>query len=261
MLIEEKIENHLNQYKPEGVRVVSTYKCNRNCSFCYQNNKESTLLTSYKFENILKIFKKYNFIPIYFTFQGGEISNYINETYELIKISDKYYPQVFRKSVTSNGYGDIDFYRNLKLYGITHLTFSLHKNTPFIEKRLLELKSDGFYTVRVNCYLNENNLDDVNYVLRFCEKNKIQLTICEDLKLSTDIKYDSTKLLYDNKIINNKYIEEKHKHQNIFYSIENNFKFWVYKHLNHYDYNNIIIMPNGDITITFDDIINCKGNE
>ena len=198
-------------------------------------------------------------MPIYFTFQGGEVSNYPEETFELIKLADLYYPQVFRKSVTSNGYGVMSFYRNLKLYGITHLTFSLHKRTPFIEERLLELKSDGFYTVRVNCYLDENNLQDVKYVFDFCEKNKIQLTICEDLRLSANITYDSSALLVP--VIGNTYIETKFKHQNVFYSVENNFRFWVYRHLNHYDYNNIIVMPNGDITITFDDIIHCKGNE
>ncbi len=261
MNLEEKIQQHLDLYKPEGVRVVSTYKCNRNCTFCYQDSKQSTLLTSDKFREILRISKSKGFMPIYFTFQGGEVSNYPEETYELIKLADRYYPQVFRKSVTSNGYGDMDFYRNLKLYGITHLTFSLHKATKFIEDRLLELKSDGFYTVRVNCYLDTENFSDVAYVFNFCQRHKIQLTICEDLRLSSDVTYDSTKLLRDSGTIDMTYHEEKFKHQNVFYSKEHNFRFWVYRHLNHYDYNNIIVMPNGDITITFDDIIHCQGSE
>ena len=261
MKLEDKIQQHLDLYKPEGVRVVSTYKCNRNCTFCYQDGKESVLLTADKFEDILRISKSKGFMPIYFTFQGGEVSNYPEETYELIKLSDKYYPQVFRKSVTSNGYGDFSFYKNLKLYGITHLTFSLHKKNKFIEDRLILLKSDGFYTVRVNCYLDIDNIQNVAYVLDFCKEHKIQLTICEDLRLSSNVDYDSTKLLKDNYIIDDTYIEEKFKHQNVFYSEAHNFRFWVYRHLNHYDYNNIIVMPNGDITITFDDIIHCKGNE
>lgn len=261
MNLEEKIQQHLDLYKPEGVRVVTTYKCNRNCTFCYQDSKESVVLTPEKFRDILRISKGKGFMPIYFTFQGGEVSNYPDETIELIKLADFYYPQVFRKSVTSNGYGEMGFYRDLKLYGITHLTFSLHKRTPIIEERLLELKSDGFYTVRVNCYLDENNLNDVAYVFNFCQKHKIQLTVCEDLRLSAEVTYDSTKMLRESGIIDNSYKEIKYKHQNVFFSQEHNFRFWVYRHLNHYDYNNIIVMPNGDITITFDDIIHCKGNE
>ena len=261
MNLDQKIQQHLDLYKPEGVRVVSTYKCNRNCTFCYQDSKESTLLTSEKFKEILKISKSKGFMPIYFTFQGGEVSNYPEETFELIKLSDRFYPQVFRKSITSNGYGDMNFYKELKLYGITHITFSLHRATRLIEDRLLELKSDGFYTVRVNCYLDTDNFNDVAYVFNFCQRNKIQLTICEDLRLSSDVDYNSTFLLRESGTIDLTYIEEKFKHQNVFYSKEHNFRFWVYKHLNHYDYNNIIVMPNGDITITFDDIIHCKGSE
>ena len=153
------------------------------------------------------------------------------------------------------------FYRELKLYGITHLTISLHKRTKIIQDRLLELKSDGFYTVRVNCYLDEDNLADVDHVFHFCQRNNIQLTICEDLRLSSNIDYDSSKMLRDYHMIDMSYEEIKYKHQNVFISREHNFRFWVYRHLNHYDYNNIIVMPNGDITITFDDIIQCKGSE
>jgi len=66
-------------------------------------------------------------MPIYFTLQGGEISVIPELTKEIAKISDYYYPQVFRKSVTTNGDSSIEFYESLKLYGITHITFSLHK--------------------------------------------------------------------------------------------------------------------------------------
>lgn len=261
MTLENKIQKHLDLYNPEGVRVVSTYECNRNCTFCYQDSKQSILLTPDKFENILRISKDKGFMPVYFTFQGGEVSTYPEETYELIKLADKYYPQVFRKSVTSNGYGDMEFYRDLKLFGITHLTFSLHKDTPKIEERIIELKQDGFYTFRVNCYLDAENLDNVKHVVDFCNRNNVQLTVCEDLRLSADINYDSTQVLLEHGIIDDSYVVEQFSHQNVFYSRKHNFRFWVYRHLNHYDYNNIIVMPNGDITITFDDIIHCKGNE
>ena len=83
----------------------------------------------------------------------------------------------------------------------------------------------------------------------------------DSLRLSADINYDSTQVLLEHGIIDDSYVVEQFSHQNVFYSRKHNFRFWVYRHLNHYDYNNIIVMPNGDITITFDDIIHCKGNE
>ena len=49
MTLENKIQKHLDLYNPEGVRVVSTYECNRNCTFCYQDSKQSILLTPDKF--------------------------------------------------------------------------------------------------------------------------------------------------------------------------------------------------------------------
>ena len=173
----------LEKYKPEGLRVIVSYNCKRNCSFCYQNKKDSVILTPEKFESILYQLSEYQFIPIYFTFQGGEISDYSDISYELFKIADKFYPQVFRKSITSNGHGDIDFYKKSKLYGITHITLSLHNNTSKNVERLFdELKYDNFYTKRVNCFFTESEVNNVKYVYNYCKDNQIPLTLCEDLR-------------------------------------------------------------------------------
>jgi molybdenum cofactor biosynthesis enzyme MoaA len=254
------MKNLLKKYHPEGVRVVGTYNCKRNCKFCYQKSRKSDVLSLNKYNSILQEMMENKFNPIYFTFQGGEISDYPDESYEWIKSTDKFFPQVFRKSITSNGLGDIDYYKDSKLIGITHITFSLHNsNFKEVEEKLLILKNDGFFTVRVNCFLDFDNVDNVKYVFEFCSKNNIQLTLCEDLRLDQKVdKLKSESFLLENKIIDDSYNLDIYKHQTIFSSIKNNYRFWVYKHLDHYDYNNIIIKPDGDITMTFDDIINSK---
>lgn len=247
----------LNSYNPEGIRVVGTYQCKRNCSFCYQTHKISNVLCPIKFEVFLQELIKHKFYPTYFTFQGGEISDFVDESYEWFRLADKYYPQIFRKSITSNGHGDIEYYLKSKLLGISHITFSLHNDLhKSVEDKLVILKNDGFFTVRVNCYLNMDKLEDVKYVIDFCTENKIQLTLCEDLRLSSEIDYDSANILTQTGIIDSTYVIDRYRHQSILTSEHHNFRIWIYKHLNHYDYNNIIVKPDGTLTMTFDDIIN-----
>jgi len=225
----------------EGIRTVATYQCNRNCKFCYQKTKDSVFLDPLKYKNILE---ELDFMPIYITHQGGELSNFPKETIELCKIADKIFPQVFRKSITSNGYGNFDFYNSLKLYGITHLTFSLHEKNTYVENIIKQLSKSGFYTVRVNCYLSEDS-SKTKYVLNFCEKYDIQLTLCEDLGGVNINNYDFSK-----------YQKIEYKHQTIFQN--GNFRFWLYHHIDKYDYNNLIIMPNGKTTVCFNDVIDGK---
>lgn len=258
-VIKNKLKDYIARYNPEGLRIVSTYACKQNCKFCYQKTRKGGFLKDDKLKIILDSIKELNWNPTYITHQGGEISDFEEESMDMFKITDDYFPCVFRKSITTNGLGNIDFYKKSKLYGITHFTTSLHGKNTKLEEKLIELKKDGFLTARVNCFFDIENLDKVKYVFDFCKKNDIQLTICEDLRLSEDVNFNSSKTLYKY-IINDSYEEIKHKHQFIYVSEKENYKFWVYKHLDHYDYNNVIIMPNGDITMTFDDIIDCKGN-
>jgi hypothetical protein len=37
------------------------------------------------------------------------------------------------------------------------------------------------------------------------------------------------------------------------------YRFWVYHHIDHYDYNNIIVLPDGTLTMVFDDVMVCAG--
>ena len=241
----------------EGIRIICTYACKRKCQFCYQKVREGGFLDNDKFKNIIENLTWY---PIYLTFQGGEVSYFPDKTIKLIETSHKILPQVFRKSVTSNGDGDFDFYNDLKLVGITHLSFSLHNTNSCNDKlmeKMLRLSHSGFYTVRVNCYFDEENLENVKNVILFCKENDIQLTLCEDLRCENSVDYYSPNIL--------KQILPDYKYDISFYKHEyivnfDHWQLWIYRHLNHYDYNNLIILPDGSTTDTFDDVQECKGN-
>ena len=240
----------------EGLRVIATYKCDRNCPFCYQSLKKSEYLEPDKFRTILNDLKSSGFIPIYITFQGGEITIQPHTMFELIKISQEIYPQVFRKSITSNGYAPIEVYQESALYGITHLSFSLHRRSKVIEDKIIKLKSSGFFTFRVNCFANisDDNIPNLKYVYDFCKENQIQLTFCEDLRF---VEVEDTTNVIVEKVIGHTDIEIlKFKHQTILRDYKHNFLVWIYKHLDHYDYNNWIVLPTGKLTDTFDDVIN-----
>lgn len=249
--------------RPEGVRVVSTYDCKRHCKFCYQTQRHSAKLDSEVFRQHLRDMQGFGLMPIYFTFQGGEVSTYPEHTYALCAAADRYYPQVFRKSLTSNGYGELDFYRKAKLYGITHVTLSLHQQNEQVEQLLCRLARDGFYTVRVNCFLHRDRLPAAAYVYRFCRDNLIQLTLCEDLRSGCapppTVEEIKEHVLHAPA---HAYRVQKHKHQDVWTSLWGEggyYRFWVYHHIDHYDYNNIIVLPDGSLTMTFDDVMMCAG--
>jgi len=236
----------------EGLRIVATYRCNRNCKFCYQRTKSGPFLDITKLKQQLTYLKQVKkFTPIYITIQGGEVTINPEWLFEICKVCDFEYPQVFRKSVTSNGDADLEIYKELALYGITHLSFSLHGKNSKLEKKILELKSSGFFTVRVNCFAHSSD-SNLKYVYDFCKDNQVQLTMCEDLR--NEINEDVTNHLI--KLFNIKDpIVQKHKFQHIVIDRNNMFRFWIYKHLDHYDYNNYIIIPSGKIITNFDDVI------
>jgi hypothetical protein len=182
----------------------------------------------------------------------------------LCAAADRYYPQVFRKSITSNGYGELDFYRKAKLYGITHITLSLHAPSAQVEQLARRVARDGFYTVRVNCFLHRDRLEQAQYVYHFCRANHIQLTLCEDLRhdgadppTPAEIREH---VLAD--AVSHEYRVQHHKHQDVWTRLWGKgapYRFWVYHHIDHYDYNNIIVLPDGSLTMTFDDVMVCAG--
>jgi len=240
----------------EGLRIVATYQCNRNCKFCYQASKESPYLDTETLKKCLDYLKfTKNFIPIYVTIQGGEVTIDMERLREIAKLVDYYYPQVFRKSVTSNGDADVSDYESLALYGITHLSFSLHGKNKKLEDKLKYLAKSGFFTIRVNCFAHQN-IENLRYVYDFCASNKIQLTFCEDLrnKIVEDVTDKIVRFVVghsDVEII-------RHKFQHIIIDNKRKFRCWIYKHLDSYDYNNYIILPTGKIVDNFDLVIQSK---
>ncbi len=249
--------------RPEGVRVITTYDCKRGCKFCYQKQRHSAKLNSAVLQQHLRDMVEHDLLPIYFTFQGGEVSTHPEHTYALCAAADLYYPQVFRKSLTSNGYGELDFYRKAKVYGITHITLSLHGPDPQVELLARRLASDGFFTVRINCFLHRDRLTEAAYVYRFCLANLIQLTLCEDLR--PDCMDPPTAEEIREHVVEDQrsdYRVQRYKHQDVWTSPwlpDGYYRFWVYHHADHYDYNNLIVLPDGSLTMTFDDVMVCAG--
>jgi molybdenum cofactor biosynthesis enzyme MoaA len=248
------------KFNPQGMRIVGTYRCNRNCPFCYQPTKESVDLDAGKLRDILRELSTYKFVPVYMTYQGGEISAMPNST-DLFMEGLKVYPQVFRKSITTNGTASTKYYSMLKIYGITHFTFSIHnaEDARRLSSTIEKLSWGGFYTIRANCYLDMDHPENVLDVYEFCKLHNIQLTFCEDLKLDATVAFRAAYDLLKRAIPHdfNYYRAMPYKHQDIY--ISDKYMFWVYHHLDHYDYDNIIILPNGDLTVTFDDVLFGKG--
>ena len=247
-------------HRPEGVRVITSYECERNCRFCYQEQRHSVKLYPKKLHEHLQDMAARTFIPIYFTFQGGEISTHPDHALQLFSVADKVFPQVFRKSLTSNGYGDPAFYQKAKLYGITHITLSLHGVNNRVAELALRLARDGFYTVRINCFLHRDLLANARAVYRFCRDANIQLTLCEDLR--PDCMDPPTPDEVKEHVLQgdaNSYVFRSYKHQDVWTNPTRNYRFWVYHHADHYDYNNLIVLPDGSLTMAFDDVMVCAG--
>jgi len=248
---------------PEGVRVITSYDCARGCKFCYQKQRHSVKLGVDVFREHLRDLQKYGPIPIYFTFQGGEVTTHPAHTFALCSAADLYFPQVFRKSITSNGYGELAFYQQAKLFGVTHITLSLHGPNARVEQLACRLAHDGFYTVRVNCFLHRDHLEKAAHVYQFCRANSIQLTLCEDLR--PDCASPPSIMEIKEHVLRDlgTYRVQRHKHQDVWTSDcscnSAPYRFWVYHHIDHYDYNNLIVLPDGTLTMTFDDVMVCAG--
>ena len=246
--------------KIEGVRVIGTYSCNMSCPFCYQTTRQSKFLDARRLRYILLSLKEdFKKVPIYFTFQGGELSLYPDRAEELFKAAHEIFPQVYSKSLTTNGTGNFDWYLSLQNFGITHFTVSVHEYSEQRMNLIGKLAQQAFCSIRVNCYLDENNIDNVKGVFNICCNNRIPLTICEDLThKGKDVEQLIDKICFSQSV---QWEKIHYKHQLIYSNYLLNYTFWLYFHQDHYDYNNLIILPNGDVTVMFDDVISGKGSK
>jgi molybdenum cofactor biosynthesis enzyme MoaA len=245
----------------EGMRIVFSYRCNFNCRFCYQRYRKGKVMELGRLEEVVSSLPG-DFTPDYITMMGGEIALY-KEITEHFDFLHRRYPQV-RKSITTNGSGSIEFYGSLHRHGIDNVTFSLQTLDPVSYKeitrqsvmsldeyigKILRLRQQGKVNVRINSFIFPKT---VNEVYNFCKQNNLDLTFCEELNFGAKSIFDTMPLP---KGVRKKF---ENKHQNI-YVDEDGFEFWNYKHIDKYDYNNLIMLPDGTLTDDFGDVIMQEG--
>lgn len=243
----------------QGFRIVLTYQCNYRCKFCYQKTKKGQIIPLDEFENqILMIPREYT--PTYITLMGGEIFTIPNFA-EYIKVLRKRWP-VVSISITSNGSGAVEFYKNLFEIGVNNITFSLstldeeeYKNIVNVpvsckkyQDKIIEIAKFG--QVRINSYIYPKNVESI---YKFCKRNNLKLTFCEELREENQCVFAELKKTYQFQV------KQKSKFE-IVYKDKDGFEFWNYIHQDHYDYNNLIMLPDGTFTDDFGDVVQQKGD-
>lgn len=240
--------------KYEGIRIIASYACKRNCKFCYQSTKTGGYLNIIKAE---KIISNLEFIPSYITFMGGELSYFPEETYKLISAVHNKLPMVYAKSLTTNGDGDINWYKSLYSAGLTRFTFSIH-NLRFAKQIFNKVETLGklpYFTVRINSFFDILHLDIVKEIIEFCKFNGIPLTLCDD------INREDQGVSFYKEILYSILPESNIKVFNNYFIIDNDgFQIWLFRHNNNYNNNNLIILPDGSCSDNFEDVKQCKGN-
>lgn len=231
-----------------GLRIIETYKCNRHCKFCYQRKQDGVILTPKNLEKALDNSEYY--LPCYITILGGEVSYVPKETEAILKVIQDRFSQVGHKGITTNGDGDYEWYKSLHLYGINHYNFSM----PVLQDKVLstveKLSKLSYFTTRLNVFFDINNAKEV---LKFAMKNEIEMTLCADI-LKAQPAEEIKEMIY--KVCQPTNLKE-FSHNFIVYI--GNYSFWVYKHDDNYQNDNLIILPNGETTLDFNDVVNCKG--
>jgi MoaA/NifB/PqqE/SkfB family radical SAM enzyme len=249
----------LKNYNPLGFRVTCTYKCNKNCKFCYQKVRYSVDLNPLKLNSIFTEFKELGFYPSYITFQGGEMT-ILEHSLDLMNIAYNIFHKTFNRSVTTNGLMSTDYYKSLHMYGISHITFSVNTTEELhsLYTKILIIKNSGYYTVRINCCVDEENYENIKEIYEFCKLFNISLTFCEDMNSNIDFKNSKISQKAISDIKNYQIID--HENQVIYKNFKDNFQFWVFKHHNNYGNQEIHILPNGELTMNFQDVINGNGS-
>jgi len=227
-----------------GLRVIATYACNKNCPFCYQKTKKSTFLSV---NSLYYDINRNDLDDIkYITVMGGEVSDFPEKTISLIDVIKRRFPDK-PISVTTNGYGKLNFYIELS-YKVNNISFSLPAPNFTIQDKILGVS--GNVNVRVNSFLNGKHIENSLCILYFCKTHGIDLTYCTDIRI---------KELFDYGQIFGYNIDVE---QFPLYDVCNydEFKFRVYHNHNYEEHDkNLIILPNGDMTFDFNDVIEGKG--
>lgn len=227
-----------------GLRIITTYRCNEACSFCYQKNKESVFLDP---DKLRAICTSLSGLPEYITVMGGEVAFNPDNTRAILSVLQDTYPTV-PKSITTNGTGSIKFYSSLAL---NNLTVSMPILNPFKIYLLKHFKAKGL-DVRVNHYTGEDKAETYR-VFDWCQSNDVRLTLCPPLEEGC---LDPVQYVHEMRWNGFRPTVIKAN-----YAVFDNglFKFWIYNHSNNYNYDNTIVLPNGTVTEDFQDVIECHG--
>jgi hypothetical protein len=235
----------------KGLRIIPTYQCNENCYMCYQKSKSGAVLLPNQLEKILNEQLHEEHFK-YITYMGGELSLFPENTKQYIKIGKQAFP-LAKSSLTTNGHGAFSFYKECIQCGLDAITFSIHKKNEELEEKILALKMERI-PVRVNCYLDFNKIQNAQQTFRFCDNNDISLTFCTDLREKE--KFNLMKLgdLID--IGKPHYYKIKESHA--ICKVMEGITFWIFWSSDYEDAPNTIILPSGEITTSFKDVINGK---
>lgn len=209
----KKLKNKLNE-NFLFIELVLTYKCNYNCSYCYQKeerlNKEE-IKFGLKDLNILKKllleYKKFlqkNNVKdslIYFEVIGGEVT-YIFESNYLINLKRKiekilknlkFESNRYIFNITTNFSKEINYYQRLLNNGF-YLSISYHKEFNNFEKFINKIKKlDKNFYGKINFTINYFTNEEYNFY-----KNKI-----EEIDLDWEITFNKINQYLNNENLMN----------------------------------------------------------
>ena len=109
--------------------------------------------------------------------------------------------------------------------------------------------------MRVNSYILEEKWTSV-YL--FAKRTGINLTLCEELREDNQAVFESLPMVRELIDKGELQMVRKNKHEMVF-TDSDGYQFWNYLHQDNYDYNNLIVLPDGTLTDDFGDCVNQKG--
>lgn len=253
---------------PEGLerltalRVVVGYRCNQRCSFCYQQRRDGGLSSAGELEKVLGGLPA-TFSPRFVTLMGGEPTLCPDLPAMVSNLKRRFASADL--SVTSNGTAPAEAYLELARRGADNLTFSLptldaarypattgqraQTLVEYLAKVRLVRGSSGA-SIRLNVYARGEEVDGFH---RFAKHEGFRLTFCEDL-LSADCAEaqqlrppEGMHLVVDDSLRR-------------IYRDSEGFEAWHYKHVAGFeDYRNLIVLPDGTLTLDFADVLAGRG--
>ncbi len=242
------------------LRVVTGYHCNQHCSFCYQHRRDGGFLRVAHLEEVLS--SRPTFTPAYVTIMGGE-PTLQPDLLELVTFLRGRYPRAWF-SITTNGTAPVELYIALDAHGMDNITFSLQTLDPqqfstltgqnkvrledYVAK-ILYVRAHARASVRINAYIIPENVETM---YRFCKEHDLKLTFCEDL-LSQQVA-DSQRLNLSGDV--HEIIQNDIRR---IYMDKDGFEFWNYKYLGVFNYNNLIVLPDGSVTADFAEVLAQRG--